>query len=72
MGQIEQAVCKQMTDVKLLLLYSKNWNRLSLCKKELKLIVECYLQNVFTNFIFDIYLYKQDLALIDLPRTYIQ
>ena len=28
MGQIEQTVCKQMTDVKLWLLYSNTWNHL--------------------------------------------
>ena len=38
MGQIEQTVCKQMTDVKLWLLYSYTWNHLTVCKKELKLI----------------------------------
>ena len=28
----EQTVCKQMTDVKLLLLYSNTWNHLTQCK----------------------------------------
>ena len=32
-GQIEQTVCKQMTDVKLQLLYSNTWNHLTVCKK---------------------------------------
>ena len=40
MGQIEQTVCKQMTDVKLWLLYNNTWNHLTVCKKkdELKLV----------------------------------
>ena len=33
MGQIEQTVCKQMTAVKLLLLYSNTWNHLTVFKK---------------------------------------
>ena len=52
MGQIEQTVCKQMTDVELWLLYNNTWNYLTVCKKELRLILECYLQNVFTNLIY--------------------
>ena len=38
MSQIEQTMCKQMTDVKLWLLYSNTWNHLTVCKKELRLI----------------------------------
>ena len=38
MGQIEQTVCKPMTDVKLWLLYSNTWNHLTVCKKELWLV----------------------------------
>ena len=49
MDQMEQIMCKQMTGVKLWLSYSNNWNHLTVCKKELRLIYECYLQNVFTN-----------------------
>ena len=37
-GQIEQTVWKQMTDVKFWLLYSNTWNRLTVCKKELGLV----------------------------------
>ena len=37
-GQIEQTVCKQMTDVKLWLLYSNTWKHLTLYKKELRLV----------------------------------
>ena len=64
-GQIEQTVCKQMTDVKLWLLYSNTWNHSTVYKKEPRLVKECYLQNVFTNHIhlFNKYIYKQDLAL---------
>ena len=36
--QIEQIVCKQMTDVKLWRFYSNIWNHLTVCKKELRLI----------------------------------
>ena len=38
MSQIEHTVSKQMTDVKLWLLYRNTWNHLSVCKKELRLI----------------------------------
>ena len=38
MSQIEQTVCKQMTDVELWLLYSNTWNHLTVCKKELQLV----------------------------------
>ena len=38
MGQIERTVCKQMTDIKLWLLYSNNWNHLTVSKKELRLV----------------------------------
>ena len=33
MGQIEQTVCKQMTDVKLWLLYTNTWNHLTMWRK---------------------------------------
>ena len=36
MGQIEQTVCKQITDVKLWLLYNTTWNHLTVCRKELR------------------------------------
>ena len=61
MGQIEQTMYKQMTYVKLWLLDSNTWGHLTVCKKELMLIEECYQQNVFTN-----HMYKQDLALNNL------
>ena len=49
-------VCKQMTDVKLLLLYGNIWNHLTVCKtNELRFILKYYLQNVFTNYMFNIY-----------------
>ena len=35
MGQIEQTVCKQITGVKLWLLYHNTWNHLTMCKKSL-------------------------------------
>ena len=54
-GQMEQSVYKQMTDVKLWQLNSNTWNHLTVCKKELRLVLECYLQNVFTNHLFNIY-----------------
>ena len=38
MGQIEQTVCKQMTDVKLWLWCCNSWSNLTVCKKELRLI----------------------------------
>ena len=39
MDQIEQILCLQMTDVKLWLLYSNTWNHLTVCKKELRLVL---------------------------------
>ena len=59
--------------------YSNTWNHLTVCKKDLRFVYECYLQNVFTNYIY-IYIYiyvcvcvcvcvcvyKQDLALNNL------
>ena len=76
---IHLTVCKQMTDVKLLMLYSN----LTMCKKkqksnELRLISKCYQQIVFKNgwydikaiptksYISNIYMYKVDLALNNL------
>ena len=37
-GQIEQTVCKQMSDVELWLLNRNTWSHLTVCKKELRLI----------------------------------
>ena len=37
-SQLEQTICKQMTDVKLWRLYSTSWNHLTVCKKELRLV----------------------------------
>ena len=45
MGQIEQAVCKQMTDMAIL-------ETMQLPAKKLRLVLECCLQNVFTNHIY--------------------
>ena len=45
-------VYKQMTDVKLWLLYSNTWNHLTMCKKnELRLIQKCYQQNVYKSYV---------------------
>ena len=54
--------CKQMTDVKLLVTkkYLKSFNYLP---KNSSGSFKCYLQNVFRNHIYLIYLYKQDLVL---------
>ena len=57
MSQIEQTVCKQMTNIKLWLLYSDTWSYLIVCKKELWLDYEHYLQDVFTNHIYFKYIY---------------
>ena len=41
-------VCKQMTDVKLLLLYSNTWNHLTVCKKKCaQACLKFYQQNVY-------------------------
>ena len=37
-GEIEQNVCKQMTDVKLWLLHNITWNHLIVCKNKLRLV----------------------------------
>ena len=60
---------KQRTDVKLWLEYNNTWNHLrfvTVVKNEIWLIQECYLQNVFTNHIYLVYLYEEDLALNNL------
>ena len=56
-----------MTDVKLSVIYQylKPFNFVQK-KKALRLIKECYLQNALTNYIYLIYMYKQDLALNNL------
>ena len=53
---------KPGTDVKLWLLYSNTWNHLTAYKKnELRLVLKCYQQNVFTNHIhFYIYIYERE------------
>ena len=52
-------VCKQMIDVKLLLLHSNTCNPLTgSIKNELRLVLKCYKQSVFTNLIYLIYMYK--------------
>ena len=38
MNQIEQTAGKQMTDVKLWLLCCNTWNRLTVCKKDFRLV----------------------------------
>ena len=49
-------VCKQMTDIKLLLLHSNTWNHLTVRKTELRFILKCYQQNVFRFiYIFKVY-----------------
>ena len=66
-GQIEQTVCKQMTDAKLWLLYSNTWNQIIVCK----IWASAYLKmlstkRVYKSYIFNIYIYKEDLALNNL------
>ena len=54
-----------MTDDKLL--HSNTWNHLTVCKRnELRFVLKCYQQNVFTNHIYLIYMYEEDLALNNL------
>ena len=55
-------VCKQMTNDKLWLLYNNIW-KYFVQKMSLGLIWKYYQQNVFTNPIYLIYMYKEDLAL---------
>ena len=51
MSYLEQTVHKQISDVKLWLLYNNTWSYLIMYKMELKFVYECSLQNVFTNHI---------------------
>ena len=56
-------VCKWMTDVKLLLLHRNIWKHLTMCKQMSTCsFKKCYQQNMFTNHIYLIYMYKEDLA----------
>ena len=48
-------VCKQMTDIKLWLLYGNTWNYLTVQKKTSGLFKN-HIHKMFTNHIFDIYL----------------
>ena len=41
-------VCKQMTDVKLLLLYSNTWNHLTVCKQIINRIIRIWLKYLKT------------------------
>ena len=50
----------------LLVKYSNTWNHLTVQKNKLKLISKCFLQNVFINHKYLIYIYKEDLALNNL------
>ena len=48
--------CKQMTDIKFLLLYSNTWNCVQIqCQKKLWLISKCNQQNVYKSCVFNIY-----------------
>ena len=63
MGQIEQTVCKQITDVKLWQLYSNNWNLLTMSKKSSRMLSTKF---VYKSYIYSIYMYKQNVALYNL------
>ena len=54
-------VCKQMMNVNLWLLYSNTWNHSTVCKKNVM-----YKMCLEIIYVFDIDMYKQDLALNDL------
>ena len=53
MGQIEQTVCKLVTDVKLWLLYSNTWNHLTVCKKR----AQAHLRMLSTKCVYKSYIY---------------
>ena len=66
MGQIEQTVCKQITDVKFWLLYSITWNHLTVCKKRIQaglrmLSSKC----VYKSYIYLIIMYEN--TVVDMP-----
>ena len=67
---IEQTVCKQMTDVKLWLLYGNIWNCVQ--KRDQVFLKILSTKSVYESFIYLIYMFKQDLALnnlimVDMP-----
>ena len=55
-----------MTDVTVTVIYQYLKSFICVQKNNLRLIQNCYQQNVFTNYIYSIYLYKEDLALNNL------
>ena len=48
-------VCKQMNDVKLLLLNSNTWNHLTVCKKMSSGSFKNVINKMFINHIFNVY-----------------
>ena len=55
-------VDKQMTDVKLSLLYGNTWNNLTVYKKLSLGTFKNVIDKMFTNHIYLIYMYKKDLV----------
>ena len=69
MGQIEQSVCKQMTDIKLWLLYSNTWNHLTFYKQMCSSLFKNVINKMCLQMIniYLVYMYKEDLALNNQP-----
>ena len=66
-GQIEQTMCANKWLMLIFgLLYSNTWNHLTVCKKKTLVNLRMSSKNVFINYIYLIYVYKQDLALNNL------
>ena len=60
-------MCANKLLMLLLLLHSNTWNHLTVCQKKwAQVCLKCYQQNVFTNHMYLIYMYKEDLALNNL------
>ena len=49
-------VCKQMTDVKLLVLHSNTWNHLSVYKKSTQAHLKMLSKSVYKSYIFELYI----------------
>ena len=65
-SQIEQTVCKQMTDVKLWLLNTNTWNHLTVQKRAQAHLRILSTKFIHKSYIYLVYMYKQDLTLNNL------
>ena len=66
-AQIEQTMCKQMTYIKLWLLYSSTWNHLTVQKRAQACLKMLYTKRVNKSYAYLIYMYKDDVAFNNIP-----